>query len=91
MALSETYFLKLDQHQLSRAFQSCHSFVICRYSVTLGGSNENFPPNDSNNPGTWPRLQTPEVGPDPDYRSRLRLDSAFFFRTRIRTWSQKFV
>jgi len=49
------------------------------------------PPNDSNNPDTWPRLQTPEVGPDPDYRSRLRLDSAFFFRTRIRTWSQKFV
>jgi len=32
-----------------------------------------------------------EVGPDPDYRSRLRQDSAFFFRTRIRTRSQKFV
>ena len=30
-----------------------------------------------------------EVGPDPVYRSRLREDSAFFFRTRIR--SQKFV
>ena len=28
-----------------------------------------------------------EVGPDPDYRSRLRQDSAFFFRT----WSKKFV
>jgi len=26
-----------------------------------------------------------EVGPDPEYRSRLRQDSAFFFRTRIRT------
>jgi len=30
-----------------------------------------------------------EVGPDPDYRSRFRQDSGFFFRTRIR--SQKFV
>ena len=29
----------------------------------------------------------PEVGPDPDYQSRLRQDSAFFFRTQ----SQKFV
>jgi len=32
-----------------------------------------------------------EVEPDPDYRSRLRRDSAFFFKTRIRTRSQKFV
>ena len=32
-------------------------------------------------------MYEPEVGPDPDYRSRLRKDSAFFFRTR----SQKFV
>jgi len=32
-----------------------------------------------------------EVGPDPDYRSRLRQDSDFFFRTRIRTCSEKFV
>jgi len=27
----------------------------------------------------------PEVGPGLDYRSRLRQDSAFFVRTRIRT------
>jgi len=26
-----------------------------------------------------------EVGPDPDCRSRLRQDSVFFFRTRIRS------
>jgi len=26
-----------------------------------------------------------EVGPDPDRRSRLRQDSTFFFRTRIRS------
>jgi len=26
-----------------------------------------------------------EVGPDPDYRSRLRQDSAFFFRTWTRS------
>jgi len=32
----------------------------------------------------------PEVGPDPDYRSRLQQDSAFFFRIRIRSRSQKF-
>jgi len=31
-----------------------------------------------------------EVGPDPDFRSGLRQDSAFFSRTRIRTQSQKF-
>jgi len=30
-----------------------------------------------------------EVGPDPDYRSRFRQDSGFFFRTWIR--SKKFV
>ena len=29
-----------------------------------------------------------EVGPDPDNRSRLRQDSAFFVRTRIQTRSQ---
>jgi len=29
--------------------------------------------------------------PDPDYKSRLRQDSVFFIRTRIRNWSQKFV
>jgi len=33
---------------------------------------------------------TSEVGPDPECRSRLRHDCAFFFWTRIRTWSQKF-
>jgi len=32
-----------------------------------------------------------KVGPDPDYRSRLQQDSAFFFQTRIRNRSQKFV
>jgi len=32
-----------------------------------------------------------EVGPDPDYRSRLRQDSVFFFRTRTRFWSQNIV
>jgi len=32
-----------------------------------------------------------EVEPDPDYRRRLRRVSAFFFRTRIRKRSQKFV
>jgi len=31
-----------------------------------------------------------EVGPDPDYRRRLRQDSAFLFWTRIRTRSLKF-
>ena len=31
---------------------------------------------------------TAEVGPDPDYRSQLRQNSAFFLRTRVR--SQKF-
>jgi len=36
-------------------------------------------------------LAEPQVGPDPDYRSRLRPDSAILFRTRIRTRSQKFV
>jgi len=34
--------------------------------------------------------QEPELGPDPGFRSRLRKDSAFFFRTRIRARSQKF-
>ena len=34
---------------------------------------------------------TPEVGPDPGCRSRIRQDSAFFFRTRIRSRSQNFV
>jgi len=38
-----------------------------------------------------PATSAAEVGPDPDYRSRLRLDSAFFFRSQIRTRSQKFV
>ena len=34
---------------------------------------------------------TIEVGPNLECQSRLRQDSAFFFRTRIRAWSQKFV
>ena len=36
---------------------------------------------------TYLNHQKPEVVPDPDFRSRLRQDSAFFLRTR----SQKFV
>jgi len=35
--------------------------------------------------------QAAEVAPDPECRSRLRQDSAFFVRTRIRSRSQKFV
>jgi len=31
----------------------------------------------------------PEVGPDPEYRSRLRQDSAFFFRTRSQIFEKK--
>ena len=36
------------------------------------------------------RLHFANMRPDPGYRSRLRQDSAFPFRTWIRTWNQKF-
>jgi len=44
-------------------------------------------------PGLFPPLNQAllKVVLDPERRSRLRQDSAFFFRTRIRNRSQKFV
>jgi len=78
------FFHSQSFQQVSRVKETKLCCKYCNLSVSVG-LNVWFTTN-----GMCVKNKTyiSEVGPDPDYRSRLRQDSAFFFRTRIRIRSQ---
>jgi len=67
--------LEFEQESESKTFKC---FGVRVNSVKAGAESES---NISDSVHLW----YPEVGPDPDCRSRLQEDSAFFFQTRIRS------